>query len=355
MNFAVLQTEIMKKLIVLLLSMSCFCGVKAQHAETSHPTVRITGKIIDSATHQPIQYATITLYSAKATKAVGGMMTGNKGEFAIEAPRSGSYTLTIECIGYKTRRIGPFPGEERKTGLGDIPLAIHATEQQAAVVTAPRGLIENKLDKIVYNAEKDITSIGGVATDVLKKVPMVSVDVDGNVDIMGNTNILFLINGRPSSIFGNNLSDALQSIPASQIKSIEVITSPGAKYDAEGTGGIINIILKDNRINGVNGNLSLTGGSRLQNGSFNFNARHGKFGLNSFFSGNAQLPSTTLNSSNRNSYDSTGEMLGSLSQDGSSRFVRNGYETGLNLEWDPSKYDVLSGGLQYNSFGNNNR
>ncbi|HLI92257.1 MAG TPA: outer membrane beta-barrel protein [Puia sp.] len=345
----------MKKLIVLLLSMSCFCGVKAQHAETSHPTVRITGKIIDSATHQPIQYATITLYSAKATKAVGGMMTGNKGEFAIEAPRSGSYTLTIECIGYKTRRIGPFPGEERKTGLGDIPLAIHATEQQAAVVTAPRGLIENKLDKIVYNAEKDITSIGGVATDVLKKVPMVSVDVDGNVDIMGNTNILFLINGRPSSIFGNNLSDALQSIPASQIKSIEVITSPGAKYDAEGTGGIINIILKDNRINGVNGNLSLTGGSRLQNGSFNFNARHGKFGLNSFFSGNAQLPSTTLNSSNRNSYDSTGEMLGSLSQDGSSRFVRNGYETGLNLEWDPSKYDVLSGGLQYNSFGNNNR
>src|SRR5580658_10341765 len=238
---------------------------------------------------------------------------------------------------------------------GDTSQPKKVTTMQTVTVTATRGLVENKLDKTVYNVEKDVTSLGGVATDVLKKVPMISVDVDGNVDIMGNSNILFLINGRPSSIFGNNLSDALQSIPASQIKSIEVITSPGARYDAEGTGGIINIILKDNRMNGINGNLSLTGGSRLQNGSFNFNVRHGKFGLNSFFSGNAQLPSTTLNSSNRNSFDTTGALSGNLVQNGSSRFYRNGYETGLNLEWDANKYDVLTGGLQYASFGNNNR
>ena len=200
-------------------------------------------------------------------------------------------------------------------------------------VTAPRGLVENKIDKLVYNAEKDITSQGGVATDILKKVPMVSVDVDGNVELQGNANILFLINGKPSSIFGNNLTDALQSIPASQIKSIEVITSPGAKYDAEGTGGIINIVLKDAKLKGINGNISLTAGSRLQNGSLNLNARKGSLGLNAFFSGNAQLSSTTINSSDRSSIDTVGQTHSELIQNGSSAFTRNGYESGLGFDW----------------------
>ncbi|HTR29245.1 MAG TPA: TonB-dependent receptor [Puia sp.] len=348
----------MRKLLFLLLSWSALSHLNAQKpvSTPSGPVVRITGRIVDSSSRQPIQYATISVFGANASRPLGGMMTGSKGEFSITAPRSGEFLLAIECIGYAKLKLGPFSAEARRTALGDILLNKEAANLQSVTITAPRGLVENKLDKIVYNAEKDVTSLGGVATDILKKVPMVSVDVDGNVDIMGNTNILFLINGRPSSIFGNNLADALQTIPASQIKSIEVITSPGAKYDAEGTGGIINIILKDNRVNGVNGNLSMTGGSRLENGSFNFNVRRGRFGLNSFFSGNAQLPSTTLNSSFRNSYDSAGNLQSSLlQQDGSSRFYRNGYETGLGLEWDAGKYDVISGGLQYSSFGNNSR
>ena len=298
--------EIMRKLAVLLLLLSSLYRSNAQKSEPPGPVLKITGRIVDSNSRQPIQYATISVYGANAARPLGGMMTGSKGEFSIKAPRSGGFSLTIECIGYARQKLGPFPADGRRTSLGDILLAKEAANLESVTVTAPRGLVENKLDKIVYNAEKDVTSLGGVATDILKKVPMVSVDVDGNVDIMGNTNILFLINGRPSSIFGNNLTDALQTIPASQIKSIEVITSPGAKYDAEGTGGIINIILKDNRINGINGNISLTGGSRLENSSFNFNVREGKFGLNSFFGGNAQLPSTTLNSSNRNSFELDG-------------------------------------------------
>jgi ferric enterobactin receptor len=348
--------EIMRKLAVLLLSLSSLYRLNAQTSQKPEPAgsvLKITGRIVDSGSRQPIQYATISVYGANSARPIGGMMTGNKGEFSITAPRSGEFSLTVECIGYARQKLGPFTADGRRTFLGDIVLAREAANLASVTVTAPRGLIENKLDKIVYNAEKDVTSLGGVATDILKKVPMVSVDVDGNVDIMGNTNILFLINGRPSSIFGNNLADALQTIPASQIKSIEVITSPGAKYDAEGTGGIINIILKDNRINGINGNISLTGGSRLENGSFNFNFREGKFGMNSFFSGNAQLPSTTLNSSNRNSYDSTGELLSNLlQQDGSSRFYRNGFETGLNLEWDPNDHHVFSGGIGFDNFGN---
>ncbi len=96
---------------------------------------------------------------------------------------------------------------------------------------------------------------------------MVSVDINGNVELMGNTNVQFLINGKPSTIFGASITDALQAIPASQIKSIEVITNPGAKYDAAGTGGIINIILKDNNVQGINGSVNLSAGTRLENGN----------------------------------------------------------------------------------------
>src|SRR5437763_1151043 len=132
------------------------------------------------------------------------------------------------------------------------------------------------------NAEKDITSQTGVATDILRKVPQVTVGIDGNVELAGNASIRFLINGKPSSAFGSNIADVLQAIPANQIKSIEVITNPGAKYDAQGMGGIINIILKKSNAQGINGNLSLTGGTRTENGSFNFNARKGKLAVNAF-------------------------------------------------------------------------
>jgi ferric enterobactin receptor len=253
-------------LLLLGYSLATFAQEGKPVADTK---LKVTGRVIDSLSHQPLQYATISIVKQKDPKPSSGGMTSAKGGFSLDALTPGTYMLTVDIIGYAPRTIGPITldGRTSSLSLGDIAVGKKANEMQAVTVTATRGLVENKLDKMVYNVEKDVTSLGGVATDVLKKVPMVSVVVDGNVDIMGNTNILFLINGRPSSIFGNNLADALQSIPASQIKSIEVITSPGAKYDAEGTGGIINIILKDNRLNGINGNLSATAGSRLENGS----------------------------------------------------------------------------------------
>ncbi|TDX01316.1 TonB-dependent receptor domain-containing protein [Dinghuibacter silviterrae] len=325
-------------------------GTRAAMAQD--PATHLTGRIVDSVTGQPLEYATISVFRQKGAKPATGAITGNKGTFSLDGLAPGKYTLTLECIGYETKVVGPFDLAD-KTALGDLVLSKKVVEVQGVTIRAP-GLVENKLDKLVYNVEKDVTSIGGVATDVLKKVPMVSVDIDGNVDIMGNSNILFLINGKPSSIFGNNLADALQTIPASQIKSIEVITSPGAKYDAEGTGGIINIILKDNKLKGINGNISLTGGSRLENGSFNLNARTGHFGMNAFFSGNAQLASTTLNSSTRTSYDSTGNVIGTLTQNGSSSFYRNGFESGVGAEWDINKRNTLNASLGFDNFGNHN-
>jgi len=318
---------------------------------------RITGRILDSLSQKPVEYATITLYASNNNrKPVNGTTTNNKGVFTLEGLTPGSYTLTIGFIGYQSLSTGALTldGKTMSMTLGDISLFQKEEALQAVTVTAPKGLVENKIDKMVYNAEKDITSQGGVATDILKKVPMVSVDVDGNVQLQGNSNILFLINGKPSSIFGNNLADALQSIPASQIKNIEVITSPGAKYDAEGTGGIINIILKENKLRGINGNISLTAGSRLENGSLNLNARRGNFGMNAFFSGNAQLNSTRNNSSDRWSDDTAAGTKNRLQQQGNSKFHRQGYESGIGFDWSIDHRNNLSGNIGYDNFGNNN-
>lgn len=340
----------MKRLSTLFAIIFCSLSLSAQQPAAGNG--RITGKVLDSLSGSPIEYATITLYAAGSPKPLNGTTTNNKGVFTLDGVKPGNYRLEAGFIGYQSRTTTILI--TKNLNLNDILLSKKQESLQAVTVTAPKGLVENKIDKMVYNAEKDITSQGGVATDILKKVPMVSVDVDGNVQLQGNSNILFLINGKPSSIFGNNLADALATIPASQIKNIEVITSPGAKYDAEGTGGIINIVLKENKLRGINGNISLTGGSRLQNGSLNLNARKNNFGLNAFFSGNAQIRATRLNTSDRLSQDTATNTKNRLQQDGSSKFNRQGYESGLGFDWAIDHHNTLTGNIGYDNFGNHN-
>ena len=206
-----------------------------QQKEKSEGKSRLTGKVLDSLTNTPLEYATITIYIQGQIKVVNGSTT--------DPP--GNYSAVIEFIGYApTKRTVQIKQKHEVIDLKNILLSKKQETLQSVTITAPQKLIENKIDKLVFNAEKDITSQTGVATDILKKVPQVSVDIDGNVELAGSSSIRFLINGKPSTMFGSSINDVLQSIPASQIKSIEVITNPGAKYDAQGLGGIINIILK---------------------------------------------------------------------------------------------------------------
>ena len=342
----------MKRIIILHIFLTiCIATVFAQQNEKG----KITGRVLDEISQKGVEYATISVYQTGNTKPVNGATSSDKGAFTIAGLAEGRYSVVIDFIGHQSKFIDSviIGNKGQVVNIGDVVLAKKDQVLQGVTVTAQRGLVENKIDKMVYNAEKDITSQGGVATDVLKKVPMVSVDVDGNVELQGNGNIRFLINGKPSSIFGNNITDALQSIPAGQIKSIEVITSPGAKYDAEGSGGIINIILKDSRVRGINGNINLSGGSRLENGSFNLNARKNDFGVHAFFSGNAQLRSTTVNGLDRTSFDSTGAKSGHQLQSGQSSFVRNGFETGVGFDWNIDKRNSLTGNIGIDNFGNN--
>ncbi len=313
---------------------------------------KIEGIILDSLTRNPVEYATIAVYQAGGERIVTGTTSDIKGKFSVGNIAAGNYRVVIDFIGYSKKVLSPVKIDGRSTlSLGTLLLSASVTTLKDVTITAQKNIIENKIDKLIYNAENDITSQTGIAIDVLKKVPQVTVDINGNVELQGNSNIRFLIDGKPSTVFGNSITDVLQTIPASRIQSIEVVTSPGAKYDAEGTGGIINIILKKTTVKGISGNTSLSAGTRLENGSVNLNARTGHIGVTAYLSGNAQMPSTTLNSLDRLSADSLSHQH--MNQDGSSKFKRYGYQGGLGFDWNPAATDNITASLNYSYFGNN--
>lgn len=336
------------KLIVLLLACLCISGIAYSQDQKK---IIIQGTVLDSTSHRPVEFATITLLPKGSTKPLTGTITDAAGKFSIDDAVQGSFSLVIESIGHQPYTIPDFVvvASEKIRDLGTVSLRSSGKTMEAVVVTTQAKVIENKIDRMVFNAEKDIGSQTGTASDVLKKVPQVSVDVDGNVQLAGSGGVRFLINGKPSTAFGSSITDVLQSIPGSQIKSIEVISNPGAKYDAQGMGGIINIILKTSKTKGYNGNLSITGGTLQQNGSFNFNVRNNNFGMNAFVSGSARLPATVLAHSERNT--ANGTTIDYLEQDSRSRFHRHGYQTGLGFDWTVKKFNSFSGAVSYNQFG----
>lgn len=307
---------------------------------------KISGRVLNASTHEAIADASISLMVSG--KPVNGALSDSGGRFTLRSVPPGTNVLSVAFVGYKTLTLSV--SEPRS--LGVLYLTPEVTYMKDVTITGARPLVENHIDKMVYNVANDLTSQNGVALDVLKKVPSVSVDVDGNVELEGDANIRFLINGKPSTIFGASLTDALQSIPASQIKSIEVITSPGAKYDASGTGGIINIVLKESRVQGIHSSVNLSAGTRLENGSFNLNARKNNLGLNAFFNGRAQLNSTTLTLNDRQSFNPSMDSIVGLIQQGSTAFRRSGYEGGLTAQWDVSPKDKLEASFHLDHFGN---
>ncbi|MFS8082557.1 MAG: TonB-dependent receptor domain-containing protein, partial [Ginsengibacter sp.] len=340
---------------IFLISLVCFLSFSVQAQKSPVITFKITGKLIDSISLQPVEYATITIFPEGAKKPIDGTVSDDKGNFIVDNLASGTYKVVAEFIGYKAHTLNNITvnKEHPVNDVNNVSMQMKATTLQSVTISGRPNIIENKIDKMVFNADQDITSQVGVATDILKKVPQVSVDVDGNVELAGSSSIRFLINGKPSAAFGSNITDVLQSIPASQIKSIEVITTPGAKYDAQGLGGIINIILKKNNSQGINGNLSLTGGTRTENGSFNFNARNGNFGVNAYISGDARLKARSLSSSERVTNDTAANNKVFLNQVSPTDVKRSGYQAGLGFDWDINKYNSLSGSVGYENFGHN--
>jgi len=324
-------------------------------AQTNPGKGKISGTVIDATTKEPIDFATVTIFKTGTKTVVNGISSNAQGNFTVSGLANGVYKVAVDFIGYKEKIFDPvtISATSSNIHLGTTLLVSTVDQLQSVTVTAKTPIIENKIDKTVYNTANDLTAQNGVALDVLKKVPMVSVDIDGNVELQGSGSVRFLINGKPSSIFGASLADALQSIPASQIKSVEVITSPGAKYDASGTGGIINIVLKDNKFQGMNGSVNVSAGTRLENGSVNLNVKKGNFGVGVFFSGNKQFNTVTKSSLDRLSYNNTRDTINRFFQDGSNPTKRGSYQTGINLNLSITPKDEVTATFGYNHFNNN--
>jgi outer membrane receptor protein involved in Fe transport len=288
----------MKRFYIIIAILCSFITAKAQFGVSGGSSIvgKISGTLIDSVTKKPLDYASVGLYRSGGKSPITGVITDEKGNFKLDNVHPGSYKLSISFIGYPTRVIDPVVTTDSKPdkNLGPVTISPGAKSLKEVVVTGQAPLIENHIDKIVYNAEKDLTAAGGNATDVLQKVPLVALDINGNVSIRGDQNVRVLINGKPSGAMSASLSDVLKTIPADQIKSIEVITSPSAKYDAEGSAGIINIITKQKNISGISGSVSGGVGTRQNNGNVNLNYNKNRFSFSANLGGNYTWPQTSI-------------------------------------------------------------
>lgn len=245
-----------KKLMTLFLVLCCVTSLFAQPASVQSFTVK--GQVIDSLSKESVPYATMKFALASAPQqAVKMLATDDNGKFETTLNAPGDYVLNIQFMGKLpvVKRFSLKEGEKTKN-LGSVLMSDNAQQLEQVVVTAQKPLVKVDIDKITYSLEEDPEAKVNNMLDMLRKVPMITVDGDDKIQLKGSSSYKIYMDGKPSNLLSNNPSEVLKSMPASSVKDIEVITDPGAKYDAEGIGGIINIIThKNSRLQGITGTV----------------------------------------------------------------------------------------------------
>ena len=266
--------------VLLLTGVICTLTVKL-NAQTPGQTT-ITAKVIDAQNNQTVPFATASILDRKTKAVVKVAQTDVNGNLKVNGLASGVYTFKMSYMGYQTMvRDSMKVGTQKEINLGTIKMTpSKGTALKEVQITAQKSTMQLGIDKKVFSVDQSLVSEGGSASDLLQNVPTVQTDMEGNVSLRGSDGVKVLIDGKASLIAGGNVAQILASIPASSIESVEVITNPSAKYDAEGQSGIINIVLKKNKKLGLNGSVALTAGNMdTYNANTNLSFQNSKVNL----------------------------------------------------------------------------
>jgi outer membrane receptor protein involved in Fe transport len=351
-------TSIYSLLILALLLAARPAALLAQGTATAAPVASlgsISGMVLDSLKKEPVPYATVALLPAASTdnKPVTGVAADEQGRFSIKKVAAGAYRLQVSFVGFATQTRSISVGADGDTKVGTIRLA-GATQQLAeAVVVGTKPVVEVRPDRLVYNAAQDATNAGGSAQDVLRKAPLLAVDGEGNVTMRGSANFKVLINNKPSPTLAQNLKEALKSIPAENIQSVEVITTPPAKYDGEGTAGIINIVLKKGVNQKLNGNVNAFGGNRNNGLEAGLNFRQGKVGFTSSASVGTWYNPMEF-SRDRSNFNADGSLQSRLTQRSTGSNHGGWQYATWGFDYDPAEHHSLSLAGTFNHYAGDN-
>ncbi|MCE7058504.1 TonB-dependent receptor domain-containing protein [Dyadobacter sp. CY343] len=314
---------------------------------------KLVGKVVESPAGAAVSFATVALLAAKDSSITDGVVTDENGVFAMSNVAAGSYLLRITNMGYQTLfvpniRVSP---EANLIDLGSITLIPEAQKLAEVLVRGEKSMIVDDIDKKIVNIGKDMLATSNNVSDLLEKVPAVSLDENGNPQVRGKGNVVVLIDGKPSNLYGSDLPTILQSFPANLIERIDVMTTPSAKYEGEGASGVIDIITKKSKIRGTNGGIRIgLGNKNNHNASGNISYRAGKLGVNASLSGQSR-GMTWKRTLTRENFISENTSL--LEQTG------NGDNSGKNVfgrvgvNYDFNEKNTLEVGMNYS--GNNSK
>ncbi|MCR8561837.1 TonB-dependent receptor [Mucilaginibacter sp. BJC16-A38] len=333
----------------LLIALCCFLSIAAL-AQTTPKSLTVKGTAIDSVTNKPLGYVTVALQDAATKKSVRGGLTKDDGTFELKAEQGKAYQLTLASVGYRSKVV-KVTGRDEEINVGNIILLPAKNQLKEISITAVRPLVKQEIDRISYDVQADPETKTQNVLDMLRKVPLITVDASDNIQLKGEGNYKILINGKPSSLVAHNPSDVFKSMPASSIQKIEVITTPPAKYDAEGLAGIINIITNKKIDQGYNGSINMRYNSLFGPGAgLQLTVKQGKLGISNYTGYGDQIKRRGSSRSTRQTYGDSATYLTQASTNvNSGRYIY----TSTEISYEIDSLNLITAGIDYNNGHNN--
>jgi hypothetical protein len=323
------------------------------HAAQNQKTGTVSGKICEKETGSPLEFATVIVRSVTDTTIVRGAITNKNGKFRIENVAPGEYKIQVSFIGYESGVTAPFkltsPGQNYEAGTLTVSSSTNSLNE--VVVKSERSTYVNTIDRKTFNVGKDIAGKTGSVSDLMQNIPSVTVDIDGVVSLRGSSNVMILINGKPSALMGANRAAVLQQMPANSIEKIEVITNPSAKYKPDGTAGIINIVLKKDKTLGLNGTVSANAGNEDRyNANFLASYNPGKLNISGSYSIRQDDRLRITNDSRIKTDTSRTSTYSTINTTDHSRPLSQIIRTGLDYKINDNNSVGVNGSFNYRNF-----